>query len=189
MLEVECKYRVADVGPVLAQLEAWGAALVADHAEADHYLNAPDRDFSQTDEALRLRQIGDKSWLTYKGPRLDTATKTRPEIEVPCADGDQTADAFLQLFDRLGYRRTAVVSKRRKIYEVDRAGFAVHICVDNVEQVGQFVEIEVLAPEADASRALATIAQVASELGLTEGETRSYLEQLLGHTVVPGGAK
>ena len=58
MLEVEAKYRLSDRTLVEASLRAWGAVEVANHAEADHYMNAPDRDFARTDEALRLRQIG-----------------------------------------------------------------------------------------------------------------------------------
>ena len=78
--------------------------MVADHAEADHYLNAPDRDFARTDEALRLRRIGENTFLTYKGPRRDAASKTRTEVEVPCPPGEATAEAYLKLFRSLGYR-------------------------------------------------------------------------------------
>src|SRR3954464_430028 len=40
MLEVEVKCRLPDPAAVEARLRAWGAVVVADHAEADHYLNA-----------------------------------------------------------------------------------------------------------------------------------------------------
>src|SRR3954467_4665043 len=113
MLEVEAKYRVPDFTAAEARLRDWGATLVAEQAEADHYLNAPDRDFARTDEALRLRRTGDRNFLTYKGPRRGTATKTRPELEIPCPPGDEAAADYLALFGHLGYRRTAVVKKRR----------------------------------------------------------------------------
>ena len=76
MLEVEAKFRLMDPKPVEARLRTWGAKLVADHVEADHYLNAPDRDFARTDEAFRLRRIGERNLLTYKGPRHDAISKT-----------------------------------------------------------------------------------------------------------------
>ena len=47
---------------------------------ADHYFNGHDRDFHQTDEAFRIRRMGEKNFLTYKGPKRDTDTKTRIEI-------------------------------------------------------------------------------------------------------------
>jgi adenylate cyclase, class 2 len=183
MLEVETKYRVADHAPVEARLREWGAVQAADHAEEDHYLNAPDRDFARTDEALRLRRIGDRNFLTYKGPRRDTTTKTRTELEAACPPGDDPAAAFLALFRHLGYRHTAVVNKRRRIYDLDRDGFRLHVCLDDVENVGRFVELEIVAEEAREAEALALLARTATELDLKDGETRSYLEQLLGVTV------
>src|SRR5262245_28480201 len=101
MLEVEVKYLLTDPSAVVARLEAWGATAIAEHAEADHYLNAPDRDFARTDEALRLRRIGDTNRLTYKGPRHDSTSKTRTELEVPCPPGAESAEALLKLFRHL----------------------------------------------------------------------------------------
>jgi adenylate cyclase class 2 len=187
MLEVEVKYRLADPTAVEAQLRGWGAVLVADHAEADYYLNSPDRDFARTDEALRLRRIGEANWLTYKGPRKDGSSKTRTEFEVLCAPGDPAAEAYLKLFGHLGYRLTAVVRKRRRIYEWARGGFTVHACLDDVDGVGRFVELEIVADEAHHEQARATVLQSAVELGLGPTEPRSYLEQLLGRAVRPGG--
>lgn len=189
MLEVEVKYRLPDAGAVEARLRAWGAVVVADHAEADHYLNAPDRDFARTDEAFRLRRIGEQNLLTYKGPRRDRTSKTRTEIEVPCPPGHAAAEAFLTLFRSLGYRPTAVVRKRRRIYEWARDGFSVHACLDDVDQVGRFVELEIVAEEAAYSSARETVLRIAEELGLGVTETRSYLEQLLGRAVTPGGER
>ena len=187
MLEVEVKYRLPDSAAVEARLRTWGATVVADHAEADHYLNAPDRDFARTDEALRLRRIGEANFLTYKGPRKDGSSKTRTEVEVPCPPGDAAAEAFLTLFVHLGYRPTAVVRKRRRIYEWARGGFTVHACLDDVDGVGRFVELEIVAEDAQYEAARAVVLETAAELNLGPTETRSYLEQLLGRAVKPGG--
>jgi adenylate cyclase, class 2 len=189
MLEVEVKYRLTDPTAVVARLTAWGATVIAEHAEADHYLNAPDRDFARTDESLRLRRIGDVNLLTYKGPRHDSTSKTRTELEVPCPPGAESAEAFVKLFRHLGYRPTAVVRKRRTIYEWTRDGFSVHACLDDVESVGRFVELEIVARDQEYESAHRTVLQIASDLGLKDQENRSYLEQLLGHTVPPGGVR
>ena len=179
MLEVEAKFRLNDPTAVEARLREWGAREVANHAEADHYMNAPDRDFAKTDEALRLRRIGASSFLTYKGPRRDPVLKTRTELEVECPSGDESAEAFLKLFQHLGYRPTAVVRKRRRIYEWQRDGFTIHACLDDVDNVGKFAELEIVADEKDNEAARQAILAVAGELGLGEGERRSYLELLL----------
>ena len=189
MLEVEAKYLLPDPTAVEARLREWGAVLVAEHAEADHYLNAPDRDFARTDEAFRLRRIGDRNLLTYKGPRRDGASKTRTEVEVPCPGGDEAAEAFLKLFRHLGYRPTAVVRKRRRIYEWTRDGFTVHACLDDVDGVGKFIELEIVAPDDQYAAARETVLRAAADLELGPTETRSYLEQLLGRSVPPGGVR
>ena len=69
------------------QLAAWGAVARPAREDTDHYFNAPDRDFAQTDEAFRLRRIGTGELLTYKGPKRDADTKTRTEVELRLADG------------------------------------------------------------------------------------------------------
>src|SRR5690242_2356685 len=92
MLEVEMKFGVADFAPIVQRLQEWRAAADQMIDEADHYFNAPDRDFAQTDEAFRLRRIGPKNLLTYKGPKSPGLVKTRAEIEVPLADGPLVAE-------------------------------------------------------------------------------------------------
>ena len=57
MLEIEQKFARADFALLERRLKEWGASLGEIHEEADHYFNAPDRDFAQTDEAFRLRRI------------------------------------------------------------------------------------------------------------------------------------
>jgi adenylate cyclase class 2 len=189
VLEVEAKYRLPDPTAVEDRLRAWGAVLVVDHAEADHYLNAPDRDFARTDEAFRLRRIAERNLLTYKGPRHGGPAKARTELEVPCPPGDEAAETLLKLFHHLGYRPTAVVRKRRRMYEWARDGFTLHACLDDVEGVGRFVELEVVADEKDLDAARATVLGLAAELQLGPAEPRSYLEQLLGQAVPPGGIR
>jgi adenylate cyclase, class 2 len=179
MLEIEMKFPVTDFAPLEAALCGWGAGPAESRTDADHYFNAPDRDFTRTDEALRLRRIGAKNLVTYKGPKRDTQTKTRTEVEVPLAEGDGPARDFAALLTHLGYRPTAVVHKRRTIRHLTRGGFAMEICLDDVEGLGRFVELEILAPEEQLEKARALLLQTAAQLGLTASERRSYLEMLL----------
>jgi adenylate cyclase class 2 len=179
MLEVEIKFPVPDFGPIEQQLGTWGARVVRPRAEADHYYNAPDRDFASTDEALRLRRVGAANFVTYKGPKRDTQTKTRTEVEVPLAEGDDVAADFGRLLEHLGYRPVAVVRKRRRILQLEREGFNLEFCLDEVEGLGTFVEIETLASEARLPAARDLIVRTAGLLGLKTSERRSYLELLL----------
>jgi adenylate cyclase class 2 len=182
MLEIEAKFPIQDAGPLRRRLAEWGARPAETRSDADHYFNAPDRDFARTDEAVRIRRIGPRNFLTYKGPKLDAETKTRKEIEIPFADGDAAAADMLALLTELGYRPVAVVRKHREVFEMEREGFTLQVCLDDVEQVGTFAEVEIVAEEADYPRAKALLQRAAGELGLTGSERRSYLQMLLTAT-------
>ena len=66
-----------------------------------------------------------------------------------------------------------------------RDGFNVEVCLDAVESVGRFVELEILAPSESLAPAKAVILKMADELGLPAQERRSYLELLLLGQKVP----
>lgn len=181
MLEVEVKYRYTDWDGLRAKLAAIGAVADAPRTDADHYFNAPDRDFAATDEALRLRRIGADNRLTYKGPKTDSQTKTRTEIELAVEPGDAGAATATAFLTHLGYRPVAVVTKTRQVYHFTRAGFAVEVCLDDVGPVGRFVELEVVTDPERFEAAKAVVLGLAAEFGLTEPERRSYLGLTLAH--------
>ncbi|MBA2224719.1 MAG: class IV adenylate cyclase [Thermogemmata sp.] len=179
MLEVEIRYRLTDADALRQRLAEWGAEEPSERIETDHYFNAPHKDFRKTDEALRLRCVGETNRLTYKGPRRDSQTKTRPEIEVPLANGQETARQARDFLIALGFRYVATVSKRRQVYRLQRRGFPVEICFDDVYQVGSFVEVEILTEDENYEQAKATLLQITQELGLHQRELRSYLQMVL----------
>lgn len=185
MLEVEMKFAAGDRAELERRLAGCGARPRETVREEDHYHNAPDRDFAKTDEALRLRRIGAANFVTYKGPKRDPQTKTRTEVEVPLAPGDRAAEDFLKLLAHLGYRPVAVVRKERQIYQLERGGFQVEVCLDDVEGVGRYAELEIMAPEAQLDTARQTLFALAADLGLSGSERRSYLELLLTSTGEP----
>jgi adenylate cyclase class 2 len=182
MLEIEMKFPVADLIALRLRLEQRQATLAKERRDTDLYFNAPDRDFARTDEALRLRRIGTANYVTYKGPKRDQSTKTRTEIEVGLAPGEEAAQDFCQVLVHLGYRRVAEVRKKRCIYHLPCEGYELEICLDEVEGLGHFVELEILASEECLEGARAVLQRVAAELGLTASERRSYLELLLQKT-------
>jgi adenylate cyclase, class 2 len=179
VLEVEMKFPAPEFGRLEERLRQWGARAEPPRQDADQYFNAPDRDFARTDEAFRLRRIGDANFITYKGPKLDAQTKTRTEIEVPLEAGAAAAEAFARLVVCLGYRPTALVRKQRRVFHVERSGFALEVCLDDVDEVGRYAELEILAPEQQLDEARAVLMKTAEELGLSGSERRSYLQLLL----------
>ena len=90
-IEVEQKYRLADRASFEARLAALHPSPARTVSQVDRYFAHPGRDFARTDEALRLRRVGELNYITYKGPKLDATTKTRREVEIPLADGEAAA--------------------------------------------------------------------------------------------------
>jgi adenylate cyclase class 2 len=186
--EVEIKFPVADPAAVEARLIALAARFRDPVEQADSYFAHPCRDFARTDEALRLRRDGDDVKITWKGPRIDTATKTRREIELDlgvAAAGDPRppADATLldwtQLLEALGFRSVLTVKKRRRPARVPWQGAEVDVAVDSVAGLGDYLELELLARPGEVPQARAILESLARELGCTNPERRSYLELLL----------
>jgi adenylate cyclase, class 2 len=179
MLEIEQKYAHADFAVLERRLAEWGAAPGGVEEEADHYFNAPDRDFAKTDEAFRLRRVGPSNYLTYKGPKQRADVKVRTELEVAIQPGDEAAADMTRLLTHLGYRFVAVVKKRRRSASLERDGFSFTVTLDDVEGLGRFAEVEVLAPDDRRAEAERAVAKLAAELGLSEVERRSYLGLVL----------
>ena len=178
--EVEQKFPVADMVALESQLAALGATISAPQEEADLYFAHPVRDFAQTDEAVRIRRKGPSNYVTYKGPKLDATTKTRCEIDLPLPPGEPTAAAWRELLEVLGFRPVAEVRKSRRKAFVVWQGRRIECSLDEVQGVGTYVELELLAEEADLDAARTCIASLAQALALAGSERRSYLELLLG---------
>ncbi len=101
-VEVELKFRVEDLDQLRQQLLELNAVFSPPVLQLDRYFAHPVRDFATTDEALRIRSVGNRSWITYKGPKLDSATKTRREIELALAQQD-VGGLVAELWEALGF--------------------------------------------------------------------------------------
>ncbi len=176
MVEVEIKFPATDLKSFEQQLQNRHAIFVTERQESDEYFNAPDRDFGQTDEALRIRCVGDAVKLTYKGPKRDPLTKTRTEIEVALSGSGQGAQALAQILHSIRYRSSGLVHKRRRIYQMHVGAFEAEISLDFITGLGDFVELEIVVEEVQVDAARQELLELAKQLGLQSPERRSYLE-------------
>jgi adenylate cyclase class 2 len=172
MLEFELKIRISSLDPVRQQLIEHNARFCGRIHEHDIYYNAPHRDFGVTDEAIRVRYSNDHAVVTYKGAKIRmSGLKAREELTMVVDSGA----IFEQILDRLGFTRTAEVNKWRENYRL----FDAAITLDEVEDLGTFVEIEILAEDENSDTA-ARIEEIAKEIGVSgEPILASYLELLL----------
>jgi adenylate cyclase class 2 len=178
MYEVELKFPLADAEPVVRRLAALGARSAPQEQQTDVYFSHPARDFAKTDEALRIRSVGELHLVTYKGPVVDSQTKTRREIELPIGD-QESRSKFAEILSLLGFRPVCEVRKTRQPYHVTWRDREFEVALDQVVGLGSFVEVETIASEADRAAAVAAILTLAAELGLSAPERKSYLCLLL----------
>jgi len=183
VLEIEMKASLN--GVKLEQLAAAAERLgfVPSYAcrEEDTYYNGINRDFRETDEALRVRshtQDGRvEAFVTYKGPKRDARSQTRTELETEVT----SPGTMRAILEQLGFREVLNVCKNRRGF--CRSGM--NLCLDEVDGLGRFLELEIVAPdETDDARREALLEQLFSvldELGVPrENLTRSsYLELLM----------
>ena len=85
MIEVEVKAKIDNFEDMREKLNNLGAVKTKEEFQEDIYFNSPIVDFAKTDEALRIRttkQNNEKHiFITYKGAKIDSKSKTREEIE------------------------------------------------------------------------------------------------------------
>ena len=177
--EVELKFPLDDPERVRTELVALGAELCDAVVHVDRYFNHPSRDFGETDEAFRIRQIGDTSRVTYKGPKVDSRSKTRREIEIPFGKSPDDAERFAEMLRLLGFREVGTVRKRRVPYDLTWDGREVEVSLDEVDDLGTFAEIETTADDGSRDAARDAILRLADRLNLANSERRSYLCLLL----------
>ena len=172
MIEIEVKAR-ADHERIKELLRDLGARAIDVEHHYDTYYNAPHRDFSITDEALRIRIVNGRAVLTYKGKKLDAVSKTREEFETG-VDGDTMRSILLSL----GFVESGVVKKTRAVFELED----MTICLDSVDGLGEFIEVETMVEsESDVELHRARVFGFMERLGIGEGDSIrvSYLEMLM----------
>jgi adenylate cyclase class 2 len=185
--EVEVKVSIQSPVATEQALLRLGAVKTNIETQIDAYFNHPCRSFEDTDEALRLRErkntdlnvIPDNLHagmieMTYKGPKLDTSTKTRYEMSV----GISNTGSAQSILEHMGFTLIATVKKERTFFSV---GDMV-VSIDIVEQLGSFLEAErIVGAKGEIPEAREEIFQFLVQLGLRREDSirESYLELYL----------
>ena len=172
MIEVEVKARIESFDEMEESLKNIGAVKTKTEFQQDIYFQSPIVDFAKTDEALRIRTADNDTFITYKGPKLNGASKTRKEVEMRIESSQKARD----ILEEIGFKPARTVRKRRKYYTLENF----EISLDDVEGLPPYMEIEIDLNEGeDYSDAQAKIFELFEKLGVTEGfERTSYMELL-----------
>jgi adenylate cyclase class 2 len=173
MAHIEREIKIKVISPSFDELEKILRSkytFVEEESQRDIYYNSPIRDFRTTDEALRLREDNGKYYITYKGPKISSMSKSRLEIEVEIADLDPMA----QILEKLGFVRVLTVEKIRKKFKYKNFT----ILLDYVKNLGNFIEIEAI--DTEEKNLLDFVDNFLKENNIVGEKTlKSYLELLI----------
>ena len=135
-VETEIKLRIADAAAGRAAIDSIGAVPTTGRLfEANMVWDTPDGQIRGRGQLLRLRQVGDRCVLTWKGRASGGKHKSREETEVLVSD----CPAFSQILANLGYVATFRYEKYRTEFS-DPASPGV-ITLDETP-IGCFLELE-----------------------------------------------
>ena len=176
MIEVEVKAKIENFQDMEKKLENLGAIKSKKEFQEDIYFNSPIVDFAKSDEALRIRTTKENDdiniFITYKGPKIDSKSKTRKEIEISIEDSKKCSE----IFENLGFKKVRAVRKNRQYYTYKNF----EISLDDVEGLKPHMEIEIALDDGkDYIEAQNKIFELFKKLGIEDGFVRtSYLELL-----------
>lgn len=120
---------------------------------------------------------GNAEWettkLTYKGPLVEAASKTREEHETVVSDDEELSG----ILDGLGFTPAATVRKDREFFRVGDYT----VTLDHVDGLGAFCEVEAEAAEADVAPVREGAVELLATVGLDADDQirTSYLGLLL----------
>jgi adenylate cyclase class 2 len=134
-LEQEVKFRLSSWEDGIRRIEAAGGSVAHPrHFESNQLFDYADSRIGKRDSALRLRFVGDQSWLTYKGPHHGSGKiKQRRESETFLGDGR----AMEAILESLGLEVRFRYEKYRATFRLGEA----EVSCDETP-IGAFLEIE-----------------------------------------------
>ena len=165
MRNLEFKTRLDDPKAGLARVRSLGAELWGDLRQTDTYFNVPTG-------RLKLRETaGLQAELIHYARDEDAADRPSDYVISRTPDAAPLLDVLTRALGVI-----AVVRKRRTLVTLDTT----RIHLDNVEQLGSFLEIEVIVGE-DEAEVKARFDSLLAGLGYTaaDGIRASYLDLLL----------
>jgi adenylate cyclase, class 2 len=171
--EIELKYRVDDLETLLVALKSRGIEPSEPVFQDDQAYAPAGWQFGDNKlgvSFLRLRTVQGRHYFTLKQPAGNAQDCL--EYETRVTDRQAMHHAALHL----GYRPTVRIAKTRRTATVDDTS----LCIDQVDGLGEFLELERMAPNhADAQAIHADLAAFVSSLAIAATRTEQTYDSLV----------
>lgn len=134
MREIELKILEIDPEEIKRKLNKLGAEKIQDVDIHALHFDYPDGHIKKNDQLLRVRQIGGKVELCFKGSSQSEQFRNAEEIEVITTDFEKT----ITILERVGLNKIFEMKRRRESYRIGKTRFE----IDYYPNLPPFVEIE-----------------------------------------------
>jgi len=133
-MEIEIRAEINNIADIEKKLIGLGAKLVKRKKQVDKYFGEINL-FKKIGYSfmMRVRNEGDKNYLTYKGA-ASKKDGVWEEYEFEIVNGDVAQ----KMLTAMGLEEIIQVRKNRIEYKLDNLS----ICLDNIAELGNFIEIE-----------------------------------------------
>ncbi len=156
-MEIEIKAKCADYNAVETKLKELKCMLKKESRQVDKYYNAPIRDLRKTNEYLRLRHSFGENNGTF-AYHINIADGVNEEIEVEISD----IKKFQKILIAFGFLQLGTIDKYRKKFLL--RDFV--ITLDDVKNIGSFIEVESEGSEQDIYRIKSECLEILERLGV-----------------------
>jgi adenylate cyclase class 2 len=135
MVEIEVKIKISDIEETVSKITQLGAHLHKERQfETNTLYDFPSRSLYQKKQALRIRKINKKTFLTFKGPpQKSRKFKVREEFETEVKNEKK----LKQIMKSIGLVPSFKYEKFRSVYRQKK----LKICLDETS-IGNFLELE-----------------------------------------------
>ncbi len=142
MEEIEVK--ILDIKPeeIATKLEEVGAEKVFEGLVETYFYDNGKR-LKENNNMLRLRRMGDKSFITFKRKVSKDEVKIYDEHETEVEDLEMMRD----IIESLDFKQEKMLRKTRTSYEKDGVKFEIDKYLDDFSEIPPFLEIEAVSKE------------------------------------------
>ena len=162
MREIEVKARVKDKDDLLAKAKALGIYFSEATSQDDTTYETTMSYHDPGWNIFRIRKQSGKTILTMKY-KASSRSRDNHERETVIGDAGEMAD----MLQRLGYARGVRIHKHRQIAKHNH----LELCLDEVDDLGTFIEVEKLAADdADVDAVQESLWQLLLKLGVDPGD-------------------
>lgn len=149
LIELEASYCIENFEEILKKIKEKNYKFNYEVQEKDTYYTDKKLEFIKTKTCLRTRKTNnEKLELTFKPKTTDSTEKYgKKEVNISLNVNDLEDIKFI--LNGLGYDEYISFTKNRIVYTKNEYGFEHNIMLDSIENVGNFIELEIIAHTED----------------------------------------